>query len=171
MSKRKDRVARNRNNLVNSSMERTKKTSFSEVLYHYTCVYHLPAIFSTGYLKLTDSNLIAPDGTWETELRSKSYKPVVWLTDSESPDRLGLDSSAADKKEVKITVARKPYMKYWRVWEPQREMPKWWRDAFTSGYNASSWYVSERVIPFGDILKIENRYDGIVYYESEKLAA
>ena len=171
MSKRKDRAARTRNNSVINSMERTEIPSSSGVLYHYTCVYHLSAIFSTGYLKLTDSNLIAPDGTWETELRSKSYKPVVWLTDSESPDRLGLDGSAADKKEVKITVARKPYMKYWKAWEPQREMPKWWKEAFTSGYHASSWYVSERVIPFDDILKIENRYDGTVYYESERLAA
>lgn len=171
MSKRKDRVAKNRNNSVNGSMERTKSRFPSGVLYHYTCVYHLPAIFSAGYLKLTDSNLIAPDGTIETELRSKTYKPVVWLTDSESPDRLGLDGSAADKKEVTITVARKPYMKYWKSWEPQKEMPKWWKESFTKGYNVSSWYVSERVISFRDILKIENRYDGTVYYEAVNLAA
>ena len=171
MSKRKDRAARNRNHSVNSNMGNKRISPVSEVLYHYTCVYHLPAIFSTGYLKLTDSNLIAPDGTWETELRSKAYKPVVWLTDSESPDRLGLDGSGAEKKEVKITVARKHYMKYWRAWEPQKEMPKWWKAAFTDGYNASSWYVSERAISFRDILKIENRYDGTVYYEAETLAA
>lgn len=84
----------------------------NNVLFHYTCMYHLPAIFSSGYLKLTDSNLIAPDGTWETELRSKAFKPVVWLTDSESPENLGLEGSAKDKYEVKITVARKDSMKY-----------------------------------------------------------
>jgi len=28
----------------------------------------------------------------------------------------------------------------------------------------SSWYISEQIIPFSDILRIENRYDGTVYY-------
>ena len=168
MGKRKDRIARNRDNSVNSSMEKTRPPFTGDVLYHYTCVYHLPDILSSGYLKLTDSNLIAPDGTWETELRSKEYKPVVWLTDSESPDRLGLNEI---KKEIKITVAKKDYMIWWKAWEPQKHMPKWWKEAFTDGYNASSWYVSEKVISFKDILKIENLYDGTVYYEVEKLAA
>lgn len=140
----------------------------NNVLFHYTCTCHLTAIFQSGFLKLTDSNLIAPDGTWETEFRSRTYKPVVWLTDDNSPENQGLSDL---KKEIKITVARRDYMKYWKTWKPRKEMPTWWRKAFCRGMNESSWYVSEQIIPFSDILKIENRLDGTVYYEAEKEAA
>jgi len=158
---------------LHKSLSKTKnntrrKAMTNSVLFHYTCIYHLPAILQSGFLKLTDSNLIAPDGTLETELRSKSYKPVVWLTDSNSPEKMGLNDI---KMEVKITVARRDYMKYWKAWEPRKEMPLWWRKTFCQGMNVSSWYVSERVVPFSDILKIENRYDGTVYYEAEERAA
>ncbi len=85
-----------------------------EVLFHYTCKFHLPEILESGYLKLTDSNLIPPDGTLLTEIASKNYKPVVWLTDSLCTDGHGLDGGWTDKKEIKITVRRKPSMKWWR---------------------------------------------------------
>ena len=91
MSKRKIRVTRENN-----------------VLYHFTSVYHAIAIVDSGYLKLTESNLVSPDGTWQTELKSKNYKPVVWLTDSEVPEGLGL-SSCPMKKRVRITVAKTGY--------------------------------------------------------------
>lgn len=142
----------------------------NNVLFHYTCKEHLPKILKAGYLKLTDSCIIPPDGTLETELRCRAYKPVVWLTDSDCPDHLGLAGSCFDKTEIKITVARRSSMKYWKCWKPQKEMPKWWKDAFCKGMNCTSWYVSEEIIPLSSILKIENRYDGTVYYEAEKAA-
>lgn len=67
-------------------------TRENNVLYHFTSVYHAIAIVDSGYLKLTESNLVSPDGTWQTELKSKNYKPVVWLTDSKVPEGLGLSS-------------------------------------------------------------------------------
>lgn len=72
MSKRKDKALR-----IIQMVSRAGKqgTGFNgAVLYHYTSFYYLPKILASGYLKLTESNLIAPDGTWETELKSKKYK-------------------------------------------------------------------------------------------------
>ena len=134
------------------------------VLYHFTCKEHLEEILSSQYLKLTDSNIITPDGTLETERRSQAYKPVVWLTDSEYSNNIGLEGSVVDKTEIKITVLKKDYMVRWEDWGPQKEMEKAWRRRFCRNQKISSWYISEQIIPFSDILRIENRYDGTVYY-------
>lgn len=137
-----------------------------EVLFHYTCKFHLPEIFKSGYLKLTDSNLIPPDGTLLTEIASKKYKPVVWLTDSDATDGHGLDGSMYDKTEIRIIIKRNPTMKWWRAWAKQNHMNKEWMKIFTDGYNSSSWYISQEIIPLKEIVRIENRYDGTVYYEN-----
>ena len=121
-------------------------------------------------MKLTESNLVSPDGTWQTELKSKNYKPVVWLTDSEVPEGLGL-SSCPMKKRVRITVAKRDTMIFWRAWEPQKYMDKWWRKMLCKGQNPSSWYVSEEIVPFSDFLKIEDMETGVVYYDAQKVAA
>lgn len=172
MSKRKDRAAKIRKeNNITEAIVRLEVPFTGEVLYHYTCAYHLSAIFSSGYLKLTSSDIIPPDGTLETEMKAKVYKPVVWLTDSKEPIGQGLEGSAADKKEIKITVAKKDYMEPWTSWKPQKKMPNWWKKAYCKKQNPSSWYVSEEIVPFTDILKIENRYDGTVYYEAGRIVA
>lgn len=172
MSKRKDRAARIRkeNNMTEATV-RLEVPFTGEVLYHYTCVEHLPSIFNNGYLKLTCSDLIAPDGTLETELRCAAFKPVVWLTDSLSPKHMGLDGSVFDKKAIRITVIKKDYMKRWSTWEPLKLMKRRWRDAYCKKMNWLSWYVSEEEITFSDILKIENCNDGTVYYEAGRIVA
>lgn len=145
-------------------------TRENNVLYHFTSVYHAIAIVDSGYLKLTESNLVSPDGTWQTELKSKNYKPVVWLTDSKVPEGLGL-SSCPMKKRIRITVAKRDTMIFWRAWEPQKHMDKWWRKMLCKGQNPSSWYVSEEIVPFSDFLKIEDMETGVVYYDAQKEAA
>lgn len=154
MSKRKARAQRNYTEAGNSN-----------VLYHYTCVEHLKAIVSSGYLKLTSSEILMPDGTIETELRNKTFHPVVWLTDLASAENMGLVGSEYDKKAVRFTIRKRSYMKKWSEWEPQKEMKSKWKEAFVYNKNWESWHISEQIIPFEDILKVENILDGTVYFE------
>ena len=51
-------------------------TGSTEVLYHYSCKERLFEILSSGYLKLTCSDIIMPDGTLEAELKAAAYHPV-----------------------------------------------------------------------------------------------
>ena len=147
-----------------------RKIVKNDVLYHYTSIYHAIKIAESGYLKLTDSNLVAPDGTWETELRSREYKPVVWLTDSKVPEGLGL-SSCPMKKRIRITVVKRDTMKYWKAWEPQKHMTRWWRESLCKNEKPSSWYVSEEIVPWLDVLKMEDLETGTIYYDAQETAA
>lgn len=63
-------------------------------LYHFTSLGHLPVILATG-------------GLWRGELPfgdgSNSFR-ATWLTSDPDPGGHGLDGSAVDKREVRITV-------------------------------------------------------------------
>jgi hypothetical protein len=139
-----------------------------DVLYHYTSKYHLQLILNDGFLKLTESNLIAPDGTFQTELKSKNYKPVVWLTDSEITGGNGLEGSMADKTEIKITVRKKPDFQWWHSWSRKNQIDKSWAKALEQGNKSKRWFISEKIVTMEDILKIEDTYTGEVYYNKEK---
>lgn len=143
-------------------------TGSTEVLYHYSCKERLFEILSSGYLKLTCSDIIMPDGTQRTELKAAAYHPVVWLTDSLSAENMGLDGSAYNKKAIRFTVRKTADMKKWSEWEPQKEMNARWKSAYRKNRNWSSWYVSEQAIPLADVLKIENVLDGTIYLDREK---
>ena len=140
----------------------------TEVLYHYTCLEHLPKILISGYLKLTCSDIIMPDGTQETELKAAAYHPVVWLTDSLSAENMSLDGSVYNKKAIRFTVRKTADMKKWTKWEPQKEMDREWKMNYCERSNWDSWYVSEQIIPLADVLKIENVLDGTIYLDREK---
>lgn len=144
--------------------------SKNDVLYHYTCKEHLPKILESGYLKKTSSNLKPPKQDFLEELSAVNYKPVVWLTDSDLTDGHGLEGSAYDKTAIKITVIKKPHMKYWRVWSKQNRMNKEWAKVFTEGRRDSTWFISESIIPLSDIVRIEERINGTVYYENKDSA-
>lgn len=136
-----------------------------DVLYHYTCVEHLSKILESKHLKLTQSNLKPPKDMSFMEMFGTGDKPVVWLTDSDSIEGHGLEGSVYDKTAVKITVLKKPHMKYWRTWSKQNHINKEWAKQLVKGRRDSTWFVSEEIIPLTDIIKIENRLDGTIYYK------
>jgi len=150
-------------NKTNNSMPKQ-----NEVLYHYTCPHYVEAILDAGYINTTASNL---------GLDKANLYPVVWLADSPSPDNLGLFSSSKipdelDKTFVRITVAKKPYMKHWEKWSKDKGRNEEWTQALITAPCAEStshtWYVSERKITFEDILLIENLQTGEIYFDSSK---
>lgn len=126
-----------------------------KVLYHYTSMVHLPRILQAGFLKLTESNL---------RLDRVGYKPVVWLTEDSNVVGHGLEGSSVDKTEVKITVEHKKSYDYWKAWSRKNKIPKQWAAALERKQKPETWWVSTTVIPLKDIIKIENRYTGEVYY-------
>ena len=132
----------------------------SKVLYHYTARWHLQSIMRSKFLKLTESNLRA-DITM--------YKPVVWLTTLKDPDEqaLGLNGSTVDKTELRITVRKQPHYMWWNKFSKRHKIDKEWQKLLEENRKPKTWFVSERIIPLEDILKIENRYTGEIYYEQK----
>lgn len=152
-----------------------------KVLYHYTCKRWLTSIMNDGFLRLTESNLLdmrKPENTTHLEAYNKGdrsadaylYKPVVWLTDKEEPDEYGLGlHSTVDKTEIKITVKKMPYFKKWKEWSKANGINKEWAQALSRGRDTNSWWVSPVRVRLEEIVKIENRYTGEVYYENATL--
>lgn len=130
------------------------------IFYHYTAIFHLPAILEAGYLKLTESNLRA-----DVEM----YKPVVWLTTEKEPDpdKLGLSGSIVDKTEIRIHVEKKPNIPItaWEHFSKQNKIDPKWKAALEQGQKPETWYISTSKIPLSNVLLIENRYTGHIYYK------
>lgn len=130
-----------------------------KTLYHFTSYEHLEKIVSSGKLKLTPSNLLAPknlelvDGAL-VDRETDGYHPVVWMTDSDTPEALGLDGSSVDKERVRLTIRKRPWHKPWGKWATAHNMDKAHRRKFTQGFKWKSWYVSELEIPLEDVIEI-----------------
>lgn len=132
----------------------------SSVLYHYTCPYLLPFILKSGYLTLTESNF---------SFEKIGMFPVVWLTDSPTPDNMGLlfDAGMPDdlnKTHIRLTLRKKSYMKRWDEWSDANGMDREQKQILISAASAEntckSWYVSEQAIPLDDVLAIEHMKTG-----------
>jgi len=130
------------------------------MLYHYTCQFWLPFIFQTGGL-IPSSDL-------------DKLPPLVWLTDSPTPDNMGLLFDAnmpahLNKTHIRITVRKMEYMRLWEEWSDDRGIDRELKQAMIVSANAEetykTWYVSERAIPIGDVLLIENLVTGKVLYK------
>lgn len=149
----------------------------SEFLYHYTSKQHLQQIIESGYLKLTPSNLIEPtdlkiitdkngDKIAVSEL-SDPVKPVVWLTESTSPERMGIDNTKFDKKQIRITIPKKSTYKLWFTWAQRNKIKKSWYNRLIKDCNYTSWYISEDIIKLEDIAKIEDLKTGDIIHIQE----
>lgn len=140
-------------------------------LYHYTALEHVPSILEDKKLKLCESNLTdwskhTFDAQAYNEGRLKLYKPVVWMTSEEEPDAkaLGLASSVLDKSVIRITIKKRPYHKKWREWSRKNNINKEWAKAVEKDRNSNTWWISEMPVTEKDIVLIENRITGEVYY-------
>ena len=122
-------------------------------LYHFTSTYHLPLILNSGFLDLTESNLK------QDEI---GYKPVVWLTRNDTPHGHGLEGCSLNKHEVRITINEQEHYENWHIWSRNNRIKTSWAKRLERGYNSTSWYVSESIIPLNidNLLKIENTITG-----------
>lgn len=138
--------------------------STKKVLYHYTSLEHAKSIIEAGYIRKTPSNLLRPKNLSivngvAVDPATDDYFPVVWMTNSESPDGLGIETGNAPtyrdiKKRVRISIPMKPYYTKWSKWAKQHNMEPGWKKCFTAGLNWQSWYVSELEIPLKAISEI-----------------
>lgn len=146
-----------------------------KILYHYTTKVYLDSILSEGHLRLSESNLtnwskVPFDAVAYDQGKLKLYKPVVWMTELEGVElkkSLGLISKY-DKTEIKITIKKQAHYRKYRDWAFRNNIDKEWYRQITQGYASNTWWVSDRTISLNEIVKIENRYTGEIYYENEK---
>lgn len=120
------------------------------VLYHYTCVEHLPSILANG-LRATESN-ISP--------RNPHAGPdVVWLTtNADATSGLGLQHSATDKFAIRIAVeVPKRRVHRWREWAESRGADHRWLDILAESGGWRSWRVHLGPIPTTQFVEVLDR--------------
>lgn len=131
------------------------------VLYHYTCLFHLPSIMNSGILNTTESNAF-----------NKNARDVVWLTSSLFPDNHGLlyDPNMPDdlnKTRIRITVRREPFMIPWVDWCRRVGVNEDIKRCIIESANADethlTWVVSEKPISRSLWLKVEDLWTRQVY--------
>ena len=59
-----------------------------------------------------------------------------------------------------------PYFKKWKEWSKANSINKEWAQTLSRGRDTNSWWVSPVRVRLEEIVKIENRYTGEVYYEN-----
>lgn len=138
----------------------------NDALYHFTCRFHLEEISKSNCLNLSTSNF---------DFNNLDLYPVVWLTSLPTAENQGLKFRDdipwdLDKTRYRFTVRKQPYMKQWDSWSDDKGMNPEYKQLLIETANADetykSWYVSEKPIPFSDILKIENLAEGTILYEA-----
>lgn len=148
-----------------------------EYVYHYTAAARWKLIKKSGYLKLTPSNLLKPVAPhWEVDENgvrnfvdeTDSYKPVVWLTNSDSPKGHAVGPI---KEQLQIAI---PYNKdkhsWWVEWKDKNRMNKSWFKKLTSrGERYGTWYVSEEIIPLEEVAWVKDLWSGKILYENKKM--
>lgn len=142
-----------------------------KVLYHYTSRYHLPMIMKSGFLQLTESNLIEAKTYKEAMPKelSQLYKPVVWLTTTKTAQGNGLEKSMLNKYEIRITLRKREHYENWVLWSKNNRIKSSWAKRLSSVGNPNSWYVSEKIIPLTaeEVLRIENTITGEIIIDVE----
>jgi len=122
-----------------------------QILYHYTSLMHLESIAAARCITRTCSNLRSPGNTPAEELAACNFKPVVWMTDSTSPEGLCVPPS---KQRIRLSIPMQRYYTKWDIWARKNRIDPKWRKSLTTGMNWQSWYISEIAIPLDDVCEI-----------------
>ena len=129
-------------------------------LYHYTTELHLPLIAAAGFLRTTESNIGSP--LPEVEPSGEHYGPdVVWLTDSDEIDGLGLNTTIAlGLGLVRFVVAvPRDEVHHWPTWRQQFAMNDTWRASLELDQHPESWWLIERPVPRREWVTIQRQAD------------
>jgi hypothetical protein len=132
------------------------------VLYHYTSQLHLPLILRSGFLKLTESNVAME--------RPHAGPDVVWLTRDPSPWQAWMRMPGrllpVDKGRIRFLVdVPHGELQSWSTWADQHGVADAWRRAMVdSGGPSDAWYVTERIVPWQEWLRIEDTNSGQVWW-------
>lgn len=149
-----------------------------EYVYHYTALERWELIEKSGYLKLTQSNLLKPvnphfekdeNGVISFVDETDSYKPVVWLTHSAEATGHSLGTM---KERLQIAI---PYNKdkhiWWVEWKDKHRMNKSWFKKLTShGERYGTWYVCEEIIPLEEVAWVKDLWTNEILYENQNIS-
>jgi hypothetical protein len=122
------------------------------ILSHFTSAYHLHAIATDGYLKVTESNI--------SLLREHAGPDVVWLTDNTEPtSQCWARGSVVDKTGVRFIVNVPDEDVYpWRTWAFDQGIDQFTFDALAqTGGDSDRWFVVTRPIPVTEWVDVHVR--------------
>ena len=151
---------------------KNSKRQRARELYHFTCPYHLPAIFRSGRLLPTESNISAerthagPDVVWLTR------RPMAQHVSSYDQER-GAYWPETDKSRIRITVCVPPgEAQHWPKWSRDQGIAEWFYDALAraGGNDAPNWYVVARAIPQAEWLAIDDLATGEALWRPKRAA-
>ena len=97
------------------------------------------------------------------------YKPVVWLTRSDTPQGNGLEGSNVNKYEIRFTVHKREHYEPWLIWSRKNRITTSWAKLIERGRNPNSCYISEQIIPLNstELIRIENTITGEILIDLE----
>jgi len=129
-------------------------------LYHYTTELHLPLIVAAGFLRVTESNIGSP--VPGVEPSGEHYGPdVVWLTNSDEVDGLGLETTVTLGLGLFRFVVAVPdnEVHHWPTWNKRFAMNDAWRASLERDQRPESWWLIERPIPRREWVAIQRQVD------------
>lgn len=126
-----------------------------EILYHYTCEFHLGSIMRSKLLDLTYSNV--------------NNTAVLWMSSNPDPNDLGVGTGGNtlpefDKTRYRFSIRWQPHFKKWTKWCKEQGIDQESMDLLiqSSGRTDTheSWYVSEIPVPIECWVSIDNIASG-----------
>jgi hypothetical protein len=133
------------------------------ILYHFTSTEHVPVIFDSGVLALTDSMLTSGPAV------SLTAPPVLWMLDTPEldghPHGIDVPNWPVDKTEVRFTVdVPDAWVRKWVDWARAQGIRHGWLETVVrigGGWDAAEhWMISFRKVPSDRWLEVRNMKTG-----------
>jgi len=143
------------------------------ILYHYTTPLHLESIGRDGFLKVTESNIGAPEGKGMEPCGEHHGPDVVWLTDKDSTTcnrdtlRAGLKlvsvmpvPAQIDKSVIRFMVeVPDDEVVTWEPFAKEHGIHSRWKRTLEKNYARPRWwFLVQRPIPSEEWRRIEATY-------------
>lgn len=130
--------------------------------FHFTAEAYVPYLLASGLLLTTESNIGSPEGRGTRAMPpvGEHVGPdVVWLTTRDAPEQCGIVSSGmALKAGVRVTVdVADADVSHWPAWAKAQGIHPDWYSVVVGEYDADSWFVVERNIPWTEWIAIDGQ--------------
>ena len=147
------------------------------ILYHFTAIGHLPDIFRSGYLDVTESNIGAPAMLDPNTAKLAYGRPtgkhlgpdVLWAFDREHPRLHGQrpmlnqqyqDPLVNKTNAVFVIDVDDSDVAHWPTWCEEQGISKRWRRHLAKSGDENQWWVVLRQVPALEWLAVRAKIDG-----------
>jgi hypothetical protein len=128
--------------MTNRGQQQSEPNGSKVILYHYTAptTSHLGAILAEGQIRTTESNI--------SFAQTHAGPDVIWLTDSDDPDRQSWVGDVPLKSRA-VLIVELPIERvhHWPAWSREHEIDQLAYDGLAAtGGDPDSWWVTMRPI-------------------------